>query len=296
MGEGSVETQQLEKIHSFILSIEADLGLNRDSGCTPSAEAANALGLREGNEKDFEEYLAASEPEKLERLFPGSLPARVKAQAFGMLLELSIVRLIIAIKENGDKNSITRRACAVHRLIRLFGNYFTFSEFCLKSLCMALSVQSLPHDASGMLAESIGIFTLLKDPRVLDRLIHFGVVKTAIRHIKQCLKEACNTESSDDSNEEESPLKKALDETDTHVKKTERASKPSAKAPGRKLKDDQLLSGCLWTLCNVSLNADSHSDLIREKAPKLLTSIITTVPITSLIEYSLCILARLFYM
>lgn len=217
-----------------------------------------------------------SSPEctELENALKGSSSLEDKIATFSRLLESNIDNLSTGLEENEDSEITTYRARAIHRQLQLFGFHFTYSGSCIEKLCMLLSARTLPLTAIRLLSEAIGMLTLLKDPRISDKLIESGIVGITLERVRQVISSSSRKEREED----------ALDGSDSLNRNT---------TENRFDEGDRIVSGCLWVLCNVALNKGSHEKLINEGAPRLLSRIILTATITPHIEYSLCTLVSL---
>lgn len=218
-------------------------------------------------------FWSSPECTELENALKGSSSLEDKIATFSRLLESNIDNLSTGLEENEDSEITTYRARAIHRQLQLFGFHFTYSGSCIEKLCMLLSARTLPLTAIRLLSEAIGMLTLLKDPRISDKLIESGIVGITLERVRQAIS------SSRKEREED-----ALDGSGTLNRNT---------TEDRFAEGDRIVSGCLWVLCNVALNKGSHEKLINEGAPRLLSRIILTATITPHIEYSLCTLVSL---
>ena len=300
MAEISNETQQLEKAIHDTPTAKGEQPARKKSEDLSSSAVMASSSSDNARSESLASCWVTPEYIELEKALNDGPSAEEKANAFNKLLEFHVNILSMGLNANENGDIITQEAYAIHKLLRSFGFHFIYSESCIEGLCKIFSTESLPFATVRLVSESVGMLTLLSDPRISDTMVKAGIVGIALRHIKAALKSIIRTASSTNRcnvNKEEDERKGETPSEDNSSEQTGKSDATNT-TPVRRIienysDEERALTGCLWALCNISLNPNSHKDFITEEATKLLIPIVMITTITTHAEYSLCILANL---
>lgn len=307
MAEISNETQQVEKAINVTPTSNNEPPTRKKSDDLSSSTVVASSSTEKARSESLANCWITPEYTELENALRDSPNTEDKANAFNKLLEFHINILSMGLKANENNEIITQEAHAIHRLLRSFGFYFCYSDSCIESLCDIFSSESLPFATVRLASESVGMLTLLNDSRISDKMIKYGIVGVTLKHIREAIKSIiitassinrCNVNREDDEGQGGSVKEdRETSSEETMSEKTEKSDATSSTAGRRIIEnysdEERALSGCLWALCNISLNQNSHEDFIREEATELLIQVVMKTTITTHAEYSLCILANL---